>query len=478
MDETLAEQEGSFIDTEKVKTDIQLASLMWPAENITQSASAAASVAAPPPPAWTAEEEKWAMHKQARKGNPKAEAKAEGKGSPFSEPNPEAAAEAAGAKAEGKGSPFSEPNPEAEAKFVCDGCKAHIKKMVDFKVSTWDGTYLDSAFGGVLRGTCFSCSGIEDPGEFKKAAKASHADLASAMSKRNTRVRDVVFKQSMSKVQLQFPHLSRTKQRELAVKRVEAMVLCIGASLAKMKPAVKEAFVASTVQYLKDIEARAEDPTKVAGHGLTSISYTDSTWLTQVAEGCWVSWVCRRKTCRWLGRNDMWIKHSTKEWYRCPHCGHQYRPFVQDSELLDGQKAVTTINPLTQEVVTFLAKWPTHEEDSWLARAVEMKAKEINAPSQENLEEFLASTAVNLGDLLAKVSVPATWRTFAWRSDVEFMLDTRTYSKVNWERLQAGYVGDILPLGEASEQPFAEWEQLISCLARSLVGFQAKTGQK
>ena len=57
------------------------------------------------------------------------------------------------------------------------------------------------------------------------------------------------------------------------------------------------------------------------------------------------------------------------------------------------------------------------------------------------------------------------------------MLDASTYPKANWERLTTGYVGDLLPLGEASEKPFAEWEQLISCLANSLVGFKVKTGQ-
>ena len=85
---------------------------------------------------------------------------------------------------------------------------------------------------------------------------------------------------------------------------------------------------------------------------------------------------------------------------------------------------------------------------------------------------------MSLGELLAKVAVPSHWKTFEWKKEVEWMLNESTYPKANWERLQAGYVGDILPLGEGSEAPFAEWEQLISLLARSLVGYQVKTGQK
>jgi hypothetical protein len=146
----------------------------------------------------------------------------------------------------------------------------------------------------------------------------------------------VVYKQSLGKVQLEFPRLNKTKQRVLAVKRLEAMMLCVGAALARSPPEVKKAYVDSTVQYLKDIEAAEKDPTYVAPTGLKSISYTDSMWLTQVAVGFWVSWVRRRKSCRWLGRNDQWIKHSQKEWYRCPHCGYQYHPFVDDDTMLKG----------------------------------------------------------------------------------------------------------------------------------------------
>jgi hypothetical protein len=130
------------------------------------------------------------------------------------------------------------------------------------------------------------------------------------------------------------------------------------------------------------------------------------------------------------------------------------------------------------EVQTFLTVWSTNEEDAWLARAVEIRAKEINRPSEADLAEWLSSAAVTLGELLAKVSVPANWKTFEWKQEVQWMLNEATYPKANWERLQAGYVGDILPLNENSEAPFAEWEQLISLLARSLVGYEVQSAQK
>ena len=73
------------------------------------------------------------------------------------------------------------------------------------------------------------------------------------MGKRNARVRDVVFKQSLDKVLLQFPGLTKTAQRVLARKRVEGMVLVIGAAVSKMSAAAKQAFVESTVRYLDDL---------------------------------------------------------------------------------------------------------------------------------------------------------------------------------------------------------------------------------
>ena len=237
-----AEIDEPMIDTSAIATNIQVASLLPKDRPILQSASEAASVAGPGPPAWTREEEEWARYKTARAGKAKAEAKGAGKGRPFSEPD-------SAAKGDGKGRPFSEPdsdpaaNPAAEvavpAQIVCDGCGEPVTKVVGFKVTAWDGTYLDSKFGGILRGTCFACSDIADAAEFKKAATASHLALKEAMGKRSQRVRDVVYKQSLGKLQLEFPHLNKTKQRVLAVKRLESMVLCIGAALARSPPEVK-----------------------------------------------------------------------------------------------------------------------------------------------------------------------------------------------------------------------------------------------
>jgi hypothetical protein len=130
--------------------------------------------------------------------------------------------------------------------------------------------------------------------------------------------------------------------------------------------------------------------------------------------------------------------------------------------------------PVTQRTQSFLAVWPPHEEDSWLARAVEIRAKELNAPSARELPEFLLSTAVQLRDCLKRISVPATWHMCPRRAEVEGMLHESTYPRRNWERLTTGYVGDVLPEGPPSDEPFDQWTLLISCFARSLVGVHVR----
>ncbi len=255
---TPAEEGESVLNLKIVQDNVVIASLLPAVEETMQDASEAASVAkSSPPPSWTPEEERYIRSRQEQKDK-----------------------------------------KEKTYEFLCGGCRSVIKGIQNFLIFTCDGTYLDSAFGGILRGTCFGCSKESDEAIFRRKARASHLALLAACGERRERVRDVVFKQSLQKIVLKFPDLSRTAQRELAVKRIEGMVLCLGAAFAKMTRCVQEAFVRSTNMYIHAVDARATNPGLIGDHGLVSLSYTDTTWLTEACNGLWVSWVCRRRSCR------------------------------------------------------------------------------------------------------------------------------------------------------------------------------------
>ena len=410
----------------------------------------------PPPPAWTPEEERYVRQRAER-----ALLKASGSASAGS------AAAAGEADAEGAPSPVSgegaleadaDPNAKASvgrALWNCYKCGKTCFGFQNFKLLTLDGTWLDTNWRDRIFGSCFDCSGDTDIRTFKRLARESHLARLQETKARAQRVRDIVFSQSKSKIRLQFPHISNTAVRKLAIERVSMLVVALGASFMRASKEVKDAMAKISQDYLLDVQHAAMQPgdgTRVSEG--PKIGYTATTWLTQVSDNIWVSWVCR--SCRWFGLNHQWIRHADKEWYRCPHCGVRYQPWAWRPDWHDSQKAVTVQNPISGTSMSFGASWPNGEEDNWLARMVELKAKSQVVPEGVNLTDFLCSTAVSLDELLQKVSVPASFRIFPWNHQVENVLDERTYPKRHWAHLCAsGYTGDILS-EEGAANPFKE----------------------
>jgi hypothetical protein len=423
------------------------------------SASVSGYTPAPPrPPMWTPEEEEY-IRKKATKDLKRG---------------------AVAAGADGKGIPVSgEPEPDADAKtspggWNCSKCGEKVFGVQNFKLLSMDGNFIDTEWRDRMWGVCFGCSGDDDLKTFKKLARESHNCRKDAVEGRAKRVREVVFGQSKDKLALEFPHLSNTQLRKLAGERVSMMVVALGASFLRMSKPVQDVVTKITKDYILDVQHATDNPSEASRVSQGPIiGYTATTHLTQVMENLWLSWVCR--ACKWFGFNHQWIRHADKEWYRCPNCGVKYQPFVMNPGWTACQKALTIRNPINGECQSFGCDWPAGAEDNWLSRMVELRARELNAPQGGDLTEYLCSAAVELSDLLKKVSAPASWRRFDWKYEVEAKLDERTYPEKNWGHLRAGYTGDMLSEAGAAT-PFREWEQLISCFARTVVGAAAKLG--
>jgi hypothetical protein len=135
------------------------------------------------------------------------------------------------------------------------------------------------------------------------------------------------------------------------------------------------------------------------------------------------------------------------------------------------------INPLTQATISFGCSWPNNEEDAWLNRMVEIRARQLTKPADRELSSWLMDTAVGLDKLLSKVQLPHTWTKFTLRQDVVDMFHTSTFPPENYKRIQEeGYYGAILP-PSGWAQPFTEWEELITLFARSVIGTETKLGR-
>lgn len=460
-EEGKSKAEVNEVNLAKLTIQMEVAKMVdakkWTREPVDGCSAAEVAMAPPPPPNWSAEEEGFVKSRQ-KKLMTSLHIDASRSNNDASDNNA-----------------FGEEGEKKRSKYICNSCGVD-QVQSEFLLESSDGTFKDSSFGGRLWGTCFGCTpGYEgDKKAFKKACEAAMTQRKISLGERWEKVRDIVFKKSRAAISLRFPHLTNTQARKLAVARLEMLVTCLGAAFLKAEPAVQKAMTICTQQYMHEVQEGAKDPTTVTS--VPREEYIAGTWLTEVAEGLWLSWTCRQRACRWFGGNHMWIKNIRRERYRCPSCGSEYAPFKIAPNLHNCQKALTVRCPLSGECTSFGAKWPNNEEDSWLTRMVLIRAKALNAPTGTDLTQWMQSTAVGLSDLLARVSLPAHWERRTLTQEVIWKLDPTTYPRTQWAHLETeGYVGDVLP-PEAVEQPYEEWEELISLFARTVVAAQGKLG--
>ena len=315
---------GMPVDTRKLTMQMEVAKLMssaaWTPPMVDgTSAATVANMPAPPPPAWTPEEEQYVKSAKKKELAEADESKTD---------KPKASA------------PPNEDGEELEAKYMCAECKEPQYQSM-FLLSSSDNTFKDSSFMGRFYGFCMEHSGCSYRASFRKAVKEAWVARKRSLGERWEKTRDIVYKHSKSVIMLRMPNLSSTQARKMAIVRMEMLVVCLGASFLAAEEPVRQAMSVATLQYLDDVRDCAGDETLV--RSLDRQSYVESTWLTEVVVGLWISWTCRVIECRWFGANHMWMKRLGREKYRCPACGAEYVPFRMSDTLHKCQKALAVL---------------------------------------------------------------------------------------------------------------------------------------
>ena len=104
---------------------------------------------------------------------------------------------------------------------------------------------------------------------------------------------------------------------------------------------------------------------------------------------------------------------------------------------------------------------------------VRIRAQQLNKPEGVELASWMQATAVDLSDLLKRVSLPASWKRETLKEEALCRFDERTYPPSSYEHLEEGFWGDYLTM-EACMQPFNEWEELLGLFARTVVAAELK----
>jgi hypothetical protein len=351
---------------------------------------------------------------------------------------------------------------EEKEPLHCSKCGEHLKyrsHMLLFgggKRASWQGK---------IWGCCQPCSGLTAK-EFKSQQRWAWEQRAKELRGRRERARDLTFKNARRIIEDTFPNYTKQEVRTLAYARCKAAALAFVAGFEKDGTWMMAAAEENCKMYLRDIELAELNPARAASIEGKSLTSHEISYLTEIASGCTLSFVCRDRSCLWYGCNDQWAEHRSKYWFRCPQCGKHFRPWVQSPDEVTFAFVLSIPDIATGERMNIPAVWPASEEMGWLNRQIE--ARVLQLKSEGDFEKWRKGCKTELSTLLHNIGTPDHFRKFAWKPEVEERLDSRTY---RFDHLkEKGFVmgGRLSPEGNL-DHPFENWSELITLIARVLV---------
>jgi predicted RNA-binding Zn-ribbon protein involved in translation (DUF1610 family) len=317
-----------------------------------------------------------------------------------------------------------------------------------------------------LWGTCFACSGL-DKGSFTRAARGAWNLYRTYLNKKSERIRDLKYRGERALIEQQAgATMSNTQKRKVAVSRVINFALRIYEACMKDPWYLAESTL-NTEEYFGLVERTKEHPGWVPTTDGKLLKAPEIKYLTEVCEGLAISFLCRH--CGFYGLNSQWVKHATRELFRCPACGAEFKPWAfSTGQKIAAQKCVSWRGSDGRTWV-FPATWAGSEEDRWINRQVEIRAQQSGLLTDPDALEAFASRCIEKIDALALRynKPPNHFALIPWRQEVEWRLDEATFPKRNWQHLTGGFYGGFLDLS-LEWDVFDDWEEIIGLFAHCL----------
>ena len=238
-----------------------------------------------------------------------------------------------------------------------------------------------SSWAGHIMGRCFACSGITLNKDFKKASKRAWESYSIMTNDKAKRARNATWETMKAEAKALDPTLPSHQVRLKALERIKAFAVRIAISIAQGPPAFIAASKAVHEDYLRSVDRSARDCTIPGSADGWTLVNTDCAYLTNIATGVTISFMCRNPKCLFYGMNDQWVKHVTQEQFRCPRCAKLYEPWTQKNGEFPAQKVFGCPDPKTGLTMVIPCKWPDSHEDGWLNKEAEAYARDIQTPT-------------------------------------------------------------------------------------------------
>ena len=237
--------------------------------------------------------------------------------------------------------------------------------------------------------------------------------------------------------------LANVQERPPSVNcRLQAAFMALAFGLSRNRHC-QIAYAVTLRNYLANVNGEAADPCFQSSIDGQTLPAKDVAYLTTLATGLTVSFVCRSPSCLFYGQNHQWIKKIDSEQFRCPQCGMLYQPWSQAKGQFPAQKVLSMTCPRSGLTRCWPCKWPESAEDGWLNKMAEIHARDIS--TGDDLNAFISRTTISLSDLLDRVAVPIGFKKMEWNPAIEHMLHDATFPKSQWAHLKEnGVWGDKL----------------------------------
>ena len=100
------------------------------------------------------------------------------------------------------------------------------------------------------------------------------------------------------------------------------------------------------------------DPTIELSVDANTLTSTEASYLSSMQEGVDLMYLCRMPECLYFGLNSQWVKHVTKEQFKCPCCGEQYKPSSTYKGAVDAGFVLSIVHPNTGQQQLIPVTWP------------------------------------------------------------------------------------------------------------------------
>ena len=149
------------------------------------------------------------------------------------------------------------------------------------------------------------------------------------------------WKQAVADVGERAAGVSRKLHRKIVIKASVQIVTALVVGLLKLTEEQNRKCREALDEWEQDWEKKAKDPEYIPDlDPQFKIQDSEAQFLSEIVPGLDDFFLCRHRTCMFVGRNTDWVPNMMDSQYACPMCGEQFRPWKEQPGYVKSNKVL------------------------------------------------------------------------------------------------------------------------------------------